>query len=655
MSKVSTKVKPEVAPEVRPQLKIVIVGHVDHGKSTLVGRLLHDTHSLPDGKLAAIKASCEKRGMPFEWSFLMDALQTERDQGITIDTTQIWLKSRHRDIVIIDAPGHKEFLKNMITGASQADAALVLIDAKEGIREQSKRHGYLLHLLGVRQIAVLVNKMDMVNYDQKVFDAIEKEYRSYLKTVGVEPTCFIPISAREGDCITGASPKTLWYKGLSVIDALEEFEVAKADKTLPLRFPIQDVYKFDERRILAGRIENGTLRVGDELLFSPSNARAKVASIESWPEGTAPTQVSAGQSVGITLDAPIFVERGHVASHEKGAPVLTNTFRARIFWLGKKPLEAQKRYKIKLGTNEMSAEIKTIEHVVDSDTLELIKSERVERGNVAEVVMRTRSVISVDDFNANPTLGRFVIVQDYDVAGGGIISLQGIYDQRAATTAAVKSKNIFDVDFGVTGEQRALGNGHFGGILWFTGLSGSGKSTIARLLQRRLFDKGYQVFVLDGDNIRKGLNRDLGFSPKDRSENIRRVAEVAALMAHSGTIVISSFISPYSEDRKTARAVATDFFHSIYIKASVETCEKRDTKGLYKKARKGEISDFTGVSAPYEIPENPDLVLDTESTGIEACVDQLLRYVEHHFVEPVRNLENEDVQGHTRDYTGTGI
>jgi len=651
MSNTLAQVHIDAEESARAQLKIVIVGHVDHGKSTLVGRLLSDTNSLPEGKMEAILASCKKRGMPFEWSFLMDALQTERDQGITIDTTQIWLKTPSRDVVIIDAPGHKEFLKNMITGAAQADAALVLIDAKEGIREQSKRHGYLLHLLGVRQIAVLVNKMDSVGYDEKTFRAIEEEYSQYLNTVGVQPTCFIPISAREGDLIVHHSAAMPWYKGGSVTEVLDQFEVAVPADHLPLRFPVQDVYKFDERRIIAGRIESGTIKVGDMLIFSPSNASATVASIESWPHSGA-TEAHAGESVGITLDNQIFVERGHVASHVDDAPVITNYFKARIFWLGHKPLEKEKRYKIKLATTEILAELRSVEHVIDSDTLAHVKTDHVERGQVAEVIFRTRGLVAVDDFNRNARLGRFVIQQDYDVAGGGIISLDGVFDQRTAQASQqVKSKNIFDVDFGVSPEQRALVNGHTGGILWFTGLSGSGKSTIAKLLQKRLFDKGYNVFGLDGDNIRKGLNRDLGFSPEDRKENIRRVGEVAALFANSGTIVICSFISPYRDDRRQVRAIAPDYFHNIYIKASVEACEKRDTKGLYKQARAGKIAEFTGVSAPYEVPVNPDQVVDTEAMSIEACVSQLLRYVEHHMVDMVRNMATE----YSGDYAGTGI
>lgn len=636
----------------KQQLKIVIVGHVDHGKSTLVGRLLYDTDSLPEGKFKAIQASCKKRGMPFEWSFLMDALQTERDQGITIDTTQIWLKTPSRDIVIIDAPGHKEFLKNMITGAAQADAALVLIDAKEGIREQSKRHGYLLHLLGVRQIAVLVNKMDMVGYDEKIFREIEKEYSEYLKSLGVIPTCFIPISARDGDGIKSISNNMEWHKGETVTQMLEKFDVASADEKLPLRFSIQDIYKFDERRILAGRIESGSLKVGDELLFSPSNTLAKVASIEQWPATDNPPQTaSAGQSVGITLTDQIFAERGNIVSHVERAPILTSLFRARIFWLGHKPLEQGKRYKIKIGTSEMMAEVKTIEHVIDADSLEQVPANRVERSNVAEIILRVRGLAVVDDFASNPHMGRFVILQDYDIAGGGIINMDGFFDQRAGKPQKVKSDNIFDVDFGITKEQRALVNGHLGGILWFSGLSGSGKSTIAKLLQKRLFDKGYQVFVLDGDNIRKGLNRDLGFSAADRTENLRRVAETAALFAKAGVIVISAFISPTSENRHTARAIAPNYYHSIYIKASLETCEKRDVKGLYAKARAGEIPEFTGISAPFEEPHNPDIIINTEELSVQACVEQLLKYIDQQLVEPARNMEIAAAG----DYSGVGI
>lgn len=639
----SHKLAPETAfaHEQAEQMKIVIVGHVDHGKSTLVGRLFHDTGSLPDGKFEEIKAMCERRGMPFEWSFLMDALQAERDQGITIDTTQIWFRTPKRDYVIIDAPGHKEFLKNMVTGAASSEAALLIIDAKEGVKEQSKRHGYLLHLLGVRQVAVLVNKMDLVDYSEERFREVEAEYRAYLQGIGVNATYFVPVSAREGDVIIEPSANMSWYTGPCVVEALDHFKPLPANVDLPLRFPVQDVYKFDERRIIAGRIESGMLKVGDKLLFSPTNTEVRVASIEAWHTDTQPTEAFAGQSVGITLEDQIFVERGHVASHKQGAPKLTNQFRARLFWLGRKPLQKGKRYKLKLGTSEIMGEVKDIEQVVNTSTLAHETAETVERNSVAEVLFRVRGMVTVDEFADNPRTGRFVVIDDYDVAGGGIISMEGLADQRVAH-GRIKSENLYPTDQRVTAQQRMVYNGHTGGILWLTGLSGSGKTTLAMELEQRLFAKGYQVYVLDGDNVRSGLNSDLAFSPKDRTENIRRVGEVASLFAQAGMIVITAFISPYAEDRRRARSVAPDYFNTVYLKADVNTCAARDKKGLYEKARKGELKEFTGISAPYEAPENPELVIDTATQSVDECVRQLVEYVEHNFVAPVKAAEQSD-------------
>ena len=630
----------------REQMKIVIVGHVDHGKSTLVGRLFHDTDSLPEGKFEEIKGQCEKRGMPFEYSFLLDALQAERDQGITIDTTQIWFKTQKRDYVIIDAPGHKEFLKNMVSGAANSEAALLVIDANEGVREQSKRHGYLLHLLGVTQIAVAVNKMDLVDYSQETFDKIEQEYRAYLKEIGVEPTYIIPVSGREGDNITKNSENMPWYKGPAILDALDHFQLKPKDTELPLRFPVQDVYKMDDRRIIAGRIESGRVRVGDTVIFSPVNMQVKVSSIEAFDPagrlGGAPQEAFAGQSVGITLSEQIFVERGHVCSHEAKAPQLSNLFRAKIFWLGDKPIEIGSRYKMKINTSEYQVEVKEIEKVVDTDNLALAdKAERVEKNAVAEIILRVRGVAALDDFVDNAITGRFVLVENYRIVGGGNIDMTGFADQRVRHD--VKSENLTAVETRVNPQHRALLNGHNGGVLWFTGLSGAGKTTLALELQQRLFAKGYQIFILDGDNVRHGLCADLGFSPDDRSENIRRTGEVAALFADAGMIVITAFIAPYKEDRDRARVAAGDKFHSIYIKADVETCAERDPKGLYEKAKRGEIKEFTGISAPYEEPDNADLVVDTSALSIDESVSRLIEYVEEHLVKPVSDqTENEN-------------
>ncbi len=642
MTKINKKINAQISEAEhasKEQMKIVIVGHVDHGKSTLIGRLFYDTDSLPDGKVEQIKQSCIKRGMPFEYSFLLDALQAERDQGITIDTTQLWFKTEKRNYVIIDAPGHKEFLKNMISGAAQSEAAVLVIDAKEGVKEQSKRHGYLLSLLGVPQIAVAVNKMDLVGHDEKVFRDIEKEYRAYLKEIGVEPTFIIPISGRDGDNVTAKSDNMKWYKGPTILEALDEFKTAKSLQDLPLRFPVQDVYKFDERRIIAGRIESGQIKAGDEIVFSPSNRVVKVVSLETWPESQKNSAIS-GESVGITLSEQIFAERGQVVSHVKDAPVLTNIFRGKIFWLGDSPIREGNKYLIKLNTSEYQAEVKKIEKVVDTGDLKISGDvSEVQKNSVAEVVFRIRGLATLDAYSSNSKTGRFVIVENYRTVGGGIIDLKGFIDQRTKTQP--KGKNLYPVESKIDVNRRALANGHKGGVLWFSGLSGSGKTTLAYALQTKLFEKGYQVYVLDGDNIRGGLNSDLGFDPKDRSENIRRVGEVASLFAQAGVICITAFISPYKADRDKARVAAGTAYNSIYIKTDIETCKKRDPKGLYKKAIAGEIKEFTGVSAPFEEPQNADLVIDTAKLSIDESVEQLVRYVEKNLVEPVQELAND--------------
>jgi len=613
-------------------LKLVIVGHVDHGKSTLVGRLFHDTDSLPEGKLAQIEALCKKRGMKFEWSFLMDALQTERDQGITIDTSRIWFKHKTNNYVIIDAPGHREFLKNMVTGAAGSDAALLLVDAEEGVREQTRRHGYLLHLLGVRQILVLINKMDKVGYAQARFEEVAAECRAYLQSIAVEPSAIIPISAQNGDMVVKRGDNLAWYCGQTLLENLEKFSVASPLDKLPLRLPVQDVYRFDDRRIIVGRIESGALQVGDTILLSPSNHAAKIKTIVHWPESEAPTTCAkAGECVGITLEDQFFVERGNLISNVEDAPILTRTIKARIFWLGQNELQRGAHYKMRINTAELNVLVKDIVHVIDTQDLAEQKTDMVLRNQVAEVILQVRGLAAVDDFSILQQTGRFVLIDGYDIAGGGIINLTDVSDQRV-TSKNIKSRNIHGLDIKITAEQRAAQNGHKGGILWFTGLSGSGKSTIAQELQLRLFAKNYQVYVLDGDNIRQGLNADLGFSPEDRAENIRRVGEVAALFAQAGFIVISAFISPYREDRRRARMAAPEFFHNIYIKAGLEVCEQRDVKGLYKKARAGEIAEFTGISAPYEAPENPDLLVDTVNFSVDECVEQLVAYVDEMLV-----------------------
>ncbi|WP_284736020.1 adenylyl-sulfate kinase [Dongia deserti] len=612
----------------RDLMRVVIVGHVDHGKSTMVGRLFHDTGSLPEGKLEQIKAMCERRGMPFEWAFLMDAFQSERDQGITIDTAQIWFKTPKRDYTIIDAPGHREFIKNMITGASSAEAAIMLIDASQGVQQQSRTHAFLLNLLGIRQIIVIVNKMDLIDYSERTFEAIKAEYVRYLDEIGIVPNFVIPAVARDGDNLVHRSERMSWFQDGTLISALDSFQSQGDLKALPLRFPIQDVYKFDDRRILSGRIVSGRIKVGDRLMFSPSNKVARVKTIEAW-NAAPPDEAGPGQSIGITTDEQLFIERGEIASHEEDAPIETNVFHGRLFWLSRKPMTEGETYRLRMQTRDVQVTVERIEAIYDPDALAQRPAERVERNEIADVVLRSYALLALDDAEKNQRTGRFVLSDGANIVAGGTISMRDYPDQRKLVT--IRSTNITAVAHRITNTQRVSRNGHKGGVLWFTGLSGAGKSTIAMAVEQELFRRGFQTYVLDGDNVRRGLNSNLSFSPEDRAENIRRVGEVAALFADSGQIVVTAFISPYRSDRRRARAAAKDGFHEIYIKASLETCEKRDPKGLYRRARSGEIAEFTGVTAPYETPESPELTIDTDKLTIEESVAAVLEYVDKTF------------------------
>jgi bifunctional enzyme CysN/CysC len=612
-------------------LRIVFVGHVDHGKSTLIGRILSDTNSLPEGKLEQVQRACAAENMEFEFAFLLDALLEEQEQNITIDTTQIPFKTAKRNYMIIDAPGHKEFLKNMITGASNADAAVLVIAANEGVQEQSKRHAYLLSLLGVRQFCVVVNKMDLADYSESRFLEIEKKYREFLKTLNLETNVFIPASARFGENITARSTKMEWHRGPTLAEALDAMMPLAPPIDLPLRFCVQDVYKFDDRRIIAGRIETGTLQVGDELVFSPANKTSIVQSIEHWqPVTSAATSppnggmAIAGDSIGIMLQEQIFVERGYVGSHSKDAPIETNRFHADLFWIARQPAHLSHLYTARLATQEVKCQIVSLEEVMDSSSLERrpSKADQLARNEVGRLTIQTRSPIVLDNHDRLPPLGRFVLVDDGMICGGGIIH-GGVYTDRGA----IKSKNIFWSEGKITAQARAAQHGHRGAVVWLTGLSGSGKSTIAQALERELFIRAMHPYVLDGDNIRHGLNSNLGFAPEDRVENIRRVSEVAKLMADAGNVVITAFISPYRADRQRARAIAMEGnaeFIEVFVDAPLEVCEERDPKDLYKKARAGQIREFTGIDAPYELPVDPEIVVQTNQQSVEESVASIL-------------------------------
>jgi sulfate adenylyltransferase subunit 1 len=407
----------------REVVKIVVVGHVDHGKSTVIGRLLYDTKSVTEGKIERVKKVCKEKGKPFEYAYLLDAFEEEQKQGITIDTTQLQFFTDKRDYVIIDAPGHKEFLKNMISGAANAEAALLIIDAHEGVQEQSKRHGYILSLLGIQKVYVVVNKMDLIDYSEEKFYSIKLEMNKFLNNLNVYPLKYIPLSAFLGENMTSRSEKMPWYKGEAILEAIDLFEKDKGIEDKPLRFPIQDVYKFDNRRIIAGRIESGKLNVGDEILISPSNKVTRVKTIEYWVDKDKTDTAEAGMSVGITVEDEFFNKRGEIITHKNSTPLSSELIKVNLFWMGKSPLVKNKKYKLKLVTQEVECEVVSINKVIDATTLETIENANEAKTNdVAEITIRTKEQVSFDEFKNNQNTGRFVIVDGYDVTGGGIIS-----------------------------------------------------------------------------------------------------------------------------------------------------------------------------------------------------------------------------------------
>jgi bifunctional enzyme CysN/CysC len=601
----------------RPQVRIVIVGHVDHGKSTLVGRLLHETGSLPEGKFEMLKAVSARRGMPFEWSFLLDALQTERDQGITIDTTQIRFRTPSHDIVLIDAPGHAEFLRNMITGASQADAAVLIIDALEGVRDQTRRHGYLLHLLGVRQVAVVINKMDRVDFARTRFDEISADISAYLAEVGVTPTAIIPISARDGDGVAARTPSIAWYSGPTVVEALDALTPARPLDELALRLPVQAIYKFDDRRIIAGRIESGSLIAGDEIVIMPAGKIARIRSVESWPVTPLSTRQHAGRSVGITLDRELFLERGDIISHAQ-APRDTRRLHARVFWLHEAPLKAGQSILVRLGTKDTRATVVAIQNAVDPGELSPVGTDQIARNHVGDIEIALAQPVAADPYADNARTGRLVIEVNGRIAGGGLV-LSVDAGERADVV------DIVPVESALRADERTARYGHTGAVVWLTGLPGAGKSTLARALERRLFGRGGSPILLDGDTLRAGLNSDLGFSPRDRAENIRRLAETAAHLARNGHIAIVAAVSPAAEDRAEARRIGDDLFREVYVATSAAVCESRDPKGHYAKARAGQLAGFTGIGQDYQPPRRAELTIDTAERTVIAGVDDIER------------------------------
>lgn len=525
------------------KMNIVIIGHVDHGKSTLVGRLLADTDSLPKGKLAAVQAQCASNARPFEYAFLLDALKDEQAQGITIDSARCFFRSAKREYILIDAPGHIEFLKNMISGAARAEAAVLVIDAREGVQENSRRHGYLLGMLGIRQAVVCVNKMDLARYDRDVFERIRSEFTAFLGQVGIVPRHFIPISARDGQNIAAAGDAMRWYDGPSVLEALDGFEKEATPVDKPLRFPVQDVYKFteqgDDRRIFAGRIETGTLRVGDAVVLYPSGKRSTVASLEGF-NTPASVSASAGQSTGVTLREQIYVQPGEmIVRADEPAPKASRQLRVNLFWMGREPMIFNKRYLLKLGTARVPVWLRQIRTVLDASELTTEQNRtHIERHDVAECVLEALKPIAFDATADIAQTGRFVLIDNYRIAGGGVV-LDAEHDTADRLSEHVRQREKSWGRSRITSLMRAYRSGQRSTLVVIAGPAESGKADLSRALEEKLFAAGRQVYYLGLDNSLLGIDEDLGQGYL-RDEYLRRLGEVAHLFTDAGMILITA-------------------------------------------------------------------------------------------------------------------
>ncbi len=605
-------------------LAVCLAGHVDHGKSSLLGRLLHELDLLPEGKVAKLEAASASRGIPLEWSFALDSLQLERDQAVTLDTTRVHVRTPGRALIVIDCPGHRELVRNLVTGAAGTTAALLVVDGQLGAEAQTRAHAALLRLLGIRDFVVAVNKMDVLDWNEERFNARRDEIAAALGLLGVDVHAIVPTSARDGGNIV-SRPAVAWWRGPTLAGALETLPAERfAPADAPLRLPVQDVYRSGMRRVVAGRIVQGTLRPGAELMVLPSGARAHVAALDGWPR--APESATAGDNVALTFAEPVIVERGDLLCAATAPARLTPVFDADIFWLGREPLAAGHRCELRVGARAVAVRVAAVLHALDIDRLAPRSTSDIATNGLGRVTLRCDQPLAVDDVTECLETGRFVLAESGVIVGGGLIAASHYPDQRRALPAT--NRNVVAVNHQVAVAERSARAGHVGAIVWLTGLSGAGKSTLAMALERALFDRGWAAYTIDGDNVRRGLNADLGFSPGDRQENIRRVGEVAALFADAGLVCITAFISPFDDDRERARAAAGPRrFFEVYVKSELATCEARDPKGLYGKARRGEIKGFTGIDSPYEAPASPDLTLDTQHADQATCIAQLVDFV----------------------------
>jgi bifunctional enzyme CysN/CysC len=597
-----------------------MVGDVDAGKSTILGRLMVDLEQVIPEKLAELEAMSTKRGVAVEYSFLLDSFQLERDQAITLDISRVWLRTPKRDFVFVDAPGHHQLVRNMLSGASEVDTAILVIAADEGIKMQTRRHALFLKWFGFPEVIVAVNKLDLVEDKEGVFTQREAEIREFLGRLGVGVTAVLPIVARSGENIAKRGDTMPWYKGPTMLEVLEPLRPRMGSQDGPLRFVVQDVYRRDGERMIAGRVESGRLRVGERLVFWPLQASAVVREIAGWPQGS--EEITAPAAAAIVLDERIFVDRGAIASHAGDGPPLGHSLQATIVWLGANPLKAGEVLRMRVATRDIPVTVQRIDEVIDPETLERGSAESIEANQIAVVTLNARELIAADDEILGTSIGRFILVREGAIVAGGRVD--AVIGRRRTDGATDVVAQISSVKVA----ERAARNGHAGAVFWLTGLPSAGKSTVAMAVQRMLFDRGRHVYVLDGDTLRTTLNVDLGFSDDDRAENVRRTAAVAGVLADAGHVVICALISPFAAERSRARAAYPQGFHEIYIACDLHTAEKRDVKGHYKRARLGEIAQFTGISSPYEVPETPDFTVETGKESVAESAAQLMEFIE---------------------------
>jgi len=561
----------------KQKMNIVIAGHVDHGKSTVIGRLLADTGSLPEGKLEQVQENCRRNSKPFEYAFLIDALKDEQSQGITIDTARVFFKTAKRNYIILDAPGHIEFLKNMVTGAARAEAALLVIDADEGVRENSRRHGYMMSMLGIRQIAILVNKMDLKAYSRDVFEAIVKEYTAFLKEINVVPACFIPVSAMLGDNIAALSPEHMpWYTGKTVLDMLDAFAKEPPPVDKPFRMPVQDVYKFtrfgDNRRVVAGTIETGSLALGDEVVFYPSGKKSRVKTIERF-NAPVQTQAVCGTAAGFTLEEQIYVTRGELATKAgEPKPQVSSRIRVNLFWLGRDPLVQKKDYLFKLGTARVTARLEEVRRVIDASDLNAASKNQVERHDVAECVFKLNRAIAFDPTSDIGATGRFVIVDNYEIRGGGIIA-EAMDDRQTWLRETVMLRNYKWEKSIISPEKRAEKYNQKSTLLVLTGEKQVDRKQIAKQLEDRLFEDGKIVYFLGIGNVLYGIDADIkGRDGNQHQEHMRRLSEVANILLDAGIILLLTAVELTQDDLEIMKTtVSPEKIETVWVGENVTT------------------------------------------------------------------------------------